>query len=58
MAICCGGGRLRGADRARAGAVGARAGTAARKCFQLNSSVWASVGKCLEASLTGEVNVW
>ena len=36
----------------------ARAGTAARKCFQLNSSVWASVGKCLEASLTGEVNVW
>ena len=43
MAICCSGGRLRGADRARAGAVGARAGTAARKCFQLNSSVWASV---------------
>ena len=62
MAICCSGGRLRGADRARAGAVGARAGTAARASVftPLNSAnVWASVGTFgMEASRRGEVNVW
>ena len=55
MAMCCSGGRLRGADRAGPGP-----GQSARVRVLRRASVWASVGKCLEASLTGEVNrdVW
>ena len=57
MAICCSGGRLRGADRGNrtCGYCGAQVFSAKFKCL---GKCLGRVGKCLEASRRGEVNVW